>query len=220
MGIAEQLQKIDLFKEVSLTDLEALVARMEVQTFARGEEVFRENDQGDKMYIIRHGRIRIFMKDPSGTEITLTHYSDNQIFGELSPLDNKKRSASAAAADDLEVLVLDRDHFIEFLHERPTTGLAMMRSLSQRLRNTTAYLEENKPSRLKAPPQTETSSQEISRKAATPFLANLLDEVNSPDTHELSPSETPLKRAGGMGIFDRIAALDEERRTHKEEDDK
>jgi CRP-like cAMP-binding protein len=142
MSVAEELKKTELFKEVDLTDLEALVTRMESHQFEGGQTLFHEGDTGDTMYIIQEGRIRITMRGKEGEEIILTHYKENEIFGELSPIDQRPRSASAIAEDFLRVLALDRTTFLNFLAERPQIGVAMMRSLSQRLRNTTTFIEE------------------------------------------------------------------------------
>jgi CRP-like cAMP-binding protein len=141
MSIAEQLQTATLFKGVSLSDLEALVHLMRRQSFPEGAVLFEKESIGDSVYIILSGHIRIYTQDAEGHELTIRHYGPTQIFGEFSVIDQRPRSASAAAADPLEVLILHRDDFLAFLKERPLMGLAMMRGLAERLRYTTTYLE-------------------------------------------------------------------------------
>lgn len=92
------------------------------------------------MYLILSGRVRIYTHDAEGREFTIRHL--DKMFGEFSMLDGKPRSASADAAGSLEVLVLHRDDFLAFLEERPLVGLAMMRDLVERVRYTTAYLQQ------------------------------------------------------------------------------
>ncbi|MBZ0307270.1 MAG: cyclic nucleotide-binding domain-containing protein [Anaerolineae bacterium] len=53
--VAKQLQQTDLFREVELVDLEALVQRMKPLSFSPGEVLFQANAPGDTMYIIRGG---------------------------------------------------------------------------------------------------------------------------------------------------------------------
>jgi CRP-like cAMP-binding protein len=181
MNVAEQLQQIDLFREVALDDLYALTERLKREFFPKGTVLFHANDIGDTMYIIEKGRIRIFMHDEQGEELTLTHYGVNEIFGELSPIDGLARSASAAAVEDLEVLALHQEDFLAFLDERPQIGLAMMRSLSERLRNTTTYLEEYRPARFEVP---EPASGEMMRRGAQGMVADILDEVDNTKTRD------------------------------------
>jgi len=140
--IAQQLKKTNLFADVALEDLQALSKVMEPLTFSPGVVVFNLGDRGDAMYIIQSGRIRIFIFDNEGQELTLMHYGENEVFGEFSLLDDKPRSASAAAAEMLTVFMLRRDDFLNFLSNRPLVSIAMMRSLAQRARYTTSYVEE------------------------------------------------------------------------------
>ncbi|NDJ76924.1 MAG: cyclic nucleotide-binding domain-containing protein [Chloroflexi bacterium] len=138
--IAEQLEHSPLFKGVELADREALIKLMRHQTFAADEVLFPKDSVGDSIYVIVSGQIRIFTEDTQGNEFTIRHLKAPNTFGELSMLDQKPRSASAAAAEPVEVLVLHRDDFEMFLRERPRVGLSMMRNLVDRVRYTTTYL--------------------------------------------------------------------------------
>ncbi|MBI5959379.1 MAG: cyclic nucleotide-binding domain-containing protein [Chloroflexi bacterium] len=139
MNIAEQLANSPLFKGVEVAEREALIRVMQRRTYRQGEILFHKGDPGDSMYLILSGRVRIFMHDEQGNELTIRHLSE--MFGEFSVLDQQPRSASAAAADNLEVLVLHRDNFLAFLREHPLVGISMMRNLSERVRYTTTYLQ-------------------------------------------------------------------------------
>ena len=226
MSLADQLQETKLFQDVDLTDLEDLITRMEAKTFPRGSVLFNLGDEGDAMYIIRSGRIRIYMYDRD-EEITLRYYGKNDIFGELSLLDRQPRSASAAAAEELDVLRLDRENFIAFLFERPSIGLAMMRSLSQRLRFTTDYLEQYKPKRFER--ETVDRRQQFRRGAEGQQIADILDRVSEESEDEepieaMSPIEVPYKAGQAQptsdlnfdaahkmgGVFGKLAQIEEE----------
>jgi CRP-like cAMP-binding protein len=141
MEISKQLQETELFEHVDPDTLAALAANMHHRVFSQGDVLFRVGEMGDAMYIILSGQVRIFTVN-QGHELTLMHYGPTEIFGEFTLLDNKPRSASAAAATPLEVMVLHRKDFMDFLTARPQVSLAMMRSLSRRARYTTAYVEE------------------------------------------------------------------------------
>lgn len=140
MDTATRIENYALVKGVSQADREALIQVMHRQEFHDGEIVFRKGDPGDSMLIILAGRVRIFTHDADGNEFTLRYLSE--MFGEFAMLDQQPRSTFAAAAGELDVLVLHRDDFIAFLRERPLVGLAMMRNLVERVRYTTAYLQQ------------------------------------------------------------------------------
>lgn len=141
IDLVEKLSSSEVFKGVDRADLEALIAKMERRNYATGEVLFNKGDDGDRMYEIISGSIRIFAHDTHGNELTLVVRRAGEVVGELALLDDQPRSASAAAAEPLEVLILQRDAFLEFLRERPAVGLQMMRTLTGRIRYTTNYLQ-------------------------------------------------------------------------------
>jgi CRP-like cAMP-binding protein len=141
MTTAEELKKFPLFKSVELNELEALVRLMEQQSYPVGAVLFEKDQPGDAMYLIRAGQVRIFLRDTQGNEITFRHYSAGQVVGEFALIDDKPRSASADVAEALDVMILSRDNFLTLLQERPVLGVEMMRSLAERVRYTTSYLE-------------------------------------------------------------------------------
>jgi len=141
MNIAEQLEGSDLFKGVSLVDREALVKVMRQQPYPAGAVLFEKDAAGDSLYVILSGRIRVYTHDSQGNEFTIRYYGPSDIVGEFAILDQKPRSASAAAVEPSEVLILHRDDFLKFLQERPVVGLSMMKHLVDRVRYTTIYLQ-------------------------------------------------------------------------------
>jgi CRP-like cAMP-binding protein len=141
MTIAEELKKFTLFKSVEIEALEALVRLMEQRSFPAGTVLFEKDQPGDSMYLIRGGRVRVFLRDAQGNEITFRHYGPGQIVGEFALIDEKPRSASADVVEAADVMILSRENFLALLKERPMLGVEMMRSLAERVRYTTSYLE-------------------------------------------------------------------------------
>ncbi len=137
--IAERLAEHVLFKDVDRADREALIRVMERRHFPKGTVLFRRGDPGSAMYIILSGKVRVYTEDAEGNTFTIRDLSE--MFGEFSMLDERPRSASVAAAEDLDVLILHRDDFTRYLREHPMVGLAMMRNLVERVRYTTTYLQ-------------------------------------------------------------------------------
>ncbi len=140
MELIEQLQKTHVLKGVDKPELELLLSKMQRRSYPTGTVIFERGDPGIEMFIILSGLIRIFTYDEYHNPLTLRHYGPGEIFGELSPLDQQPRSASAAAAEPTDVMVLSRDQLLAFVYERPGVGLSMMRSLASRVRYTTDYL--------------------------------------------------------------------------------
>ena len=66
------------------------------KTLEAGETLFREGDEGDQMYLIKSGKIRIVKEMSKGEEKTLAVLEAGAFFGEMAVLDKRPRSASGA----------------------------------------------------------------------------------------------------------------------------
>lgn len=137
----EELRQFPLFRTIDAAALTALAGAMQRRTFPARAVLFRQGDPGEAMLLITAGQVRIFLQDEQGNEITLRTVGAGQIVGEFSLLDHKPRSASASALVALDVLVLQRADFLRLLNERPLVGVELMRSLAERIRYSTSYLE-------------------------------------------------------------------------------
>ena len=105
---------VDLLKEVPLFQLlddderTALAESLDQVQIPSGQTVFQANEPGGTLYIIRSGKVEIFVKDDTGTRMVLEIASGGDFFGEISLLDNGPRSASAVVTEDLDALCLNR----------------------------------------------------------------------------------------------------------------
>lgn len=139
VAMAERLNKIDIFKKVSLANLENLSRAIEVHTYADGETLFEQGDEGDAMFLIEEGQISIHPKTEPDKPIRT--FDTGSVVGEFSLLDGKPRSTSAVARGTLRALVLQRQVFMKFIQSRPVVVLAMLQYLAEKARYTTHSVE-------------------------------------------------------------------------------
>lgn len=99
--------------------------------------LFVEGDPGDRMYIVRSGKVRI-LKREGGQMNTLAEFGPGGFFGEMSLLDNSPRSATVQACEDTELAVVDQPSLTKTLQSQPSWLSALLRVLTVRLRETTA----------------------------------------------------------------------------------
>jgi RsiW-degrading membrane proteinase PrsW (M82 family)/CRP-like cAMP-binding protein len=138
---AERLSRIDIFRNISLADLENLSRAIEVAHFGNGEMLFDKGDQGDAMYLIEQGAIDVYALDHGHREKHLRTFGVGQVVGDFAVLDGEERSARARAQGDLSVLVLRREVFQMFIQSRPQVILAVLAVLAERARYTTRTVE-------------------------------------------------------------------------------
>lgn len=123
------LKGVDLFKNIAGEELSYIAQITDEVECAPSQTIFQEGDQGDAMYLIVDGRVKVH----SGTEV-FAELGNNQCFGEMSILDAEPRSASITALTELILLKIQRDDFAEILAEKPDISRGIIKVLTRRLR--------------------------------------------------------------------------------------
>lgn len=140
MEFTPLLRQIELFEGLSDADLIALSDQLERRAFNAGSMIFSQGDLGTAMYIVESGDVNIHLAGEASRRISLKDIARGEYFGELSLFDEKPRSASALATTDCVLLELQRSTLGDYLHGRPTAAMAILRTMSERLRETNTML--------------------------------------------------------------------------------
>ena len=136
----ETLRQVPLFESLDFEATHELCGLLESLDSKAGTVLFRTGDEGDAMYIIEQGKVRIYVGAQDGHEVTLTELHRGDFFGEMALLDGKPRSADARVAEDARLAVLSREHFLSFVTSNPNVALEMLTALTNRLRHTDELL--------------------------------------------------------------------------------
>jgi uncharacterized membrane protein len=136
----ETLRQVPLFGSLDDEAASELCALLENIDRKASELLFRAGDEGDAMYLIERGKIRIYVRAKDGHEVTLTELGRGDFFGEMALLDGKPRSADARVVESARLAVLSREHFLSFMRSNPNVALAMLTALTNRLRQTDELL--------------------------------------------------------------------------------
>ncbi len=138
----EFLSQVPLFHSLSEEAMKGLLANIRKIRFKKGEALFKKGMDGDSLFIIKRGKVKIVIGSEDGEEIILAIFSVGDFFGEMSLLDGMPRSADAVAIEDTEVMMLNRREFINFLIGNEQAIRSILQSLSMRLRKTDDMLED------------------------------------------------------------------------------
>ncbi len=137
----ESLRSVPLFGSLDDEAARTLRALLEVRELPEGTLLFSAGDAGDAMYLIEDGGVRIYVVDDDEQEVTLAELARGDFFGEMSIIDGKPRSASAAVSAPARLAILKRDDFINFVHGNSDVALKMISAISERLRRTDELLQ-------------------------------------------------------------------------------
>ena len=124
------LANITMFELLDEGDRVALANVVDEVKVPAGQTLFQAGDPGDSLFIVRDGKIELFIKDTAGQKIVLHTAQSGDMFGELAMLDSGARSATALALTDAELLVLDRDDLVLLFQRKPESALHMLASLT------------------------------------------------------------------------------------------
>jgi CRP-like cAMP-binding protein len=131
------LDQIDLFHGLASDERTLVASFMSQHTYAVGETVFSEGDEGDALFIIVRGAASVRIALPVGDRRLVT-FAPGTVFGEMALLDRQKRSATIRADEELVCFVLQRARFDELANDYPKVAMMLManmaREMSHRLR--------------------------------------------------------------------------------------
>jgi uncharacterized membrane protein len=136
----DTLRHVPLFGSLDDEAAAELCHLLESLDSKAGTSLFRAGDQGDAMYLIEHGKVRICVRASDGKEVTLTELGRGDFFGEMALFDGQRRSADAIVAEDARLGILSREHFLSFMRSSPDVALEMLTAMANRLRQTDELL--------------------------------------------------------------------------------
>lgn len=113
--------------------IEALAAQGVQRRYRRGALLIQEGELGDTLYIVLQGRLRAFLGDNSGKELTLGIYGPLEYVGEMS-LDGGPRSANVEALETSICAVVTREVLLAYIAAQPEFALELMSRLIRRAR--------------------------------------------------------------------------------------
>ncbi|MCI5047367.1 MAG: Crp/Fnr family transcriptional regulator [Aquisalinus sp.] len=137
-----ELKKNVFFSAYSDQELEDLFSLARTVTFKSRKEIFGQGDQGDSMFILLSGRVKISTFSTTGKETVLSFLGPGDILGEIALLDEGPRTAAAHVLEETRALQLHRKDFLPFIEKHPRIALQIISVLCQRLRRTDMFVEE------------------------------------------------------------------------------
>jgi CRP/FNR family cyclic AMP-dependent transcriptional regulator len=138
---SDLLSKHYLFGTLRLEQIEEIVALAKEKTFGRSTRIFDKGDPGSSMMVVLRGRVRICSFGIDGQELVFNIMERGDVFGELTLMDGRDRSASAVAMDDSALLVLERADFLPFLERSPQVAIRLVEVLCGHVRRISDSVE-------------------------------------------------------------------------------
>lgn len=116
--------------------LRLLACRGELKRYRKGHRLIEEGEQGDTLFIILSGKVRVFATGDKDREITYGTYGNGDYFGEIS-LDGGPRSASVEALEACTCAVVTTQTLLRHIAEHPEFALDLLAKVIRRVRAAT-----------------------------------------------------------------------------------
>ncbi len=146
------LSNTALFGQLTINDLDGLTRFAKFKSIRTGKVILHKATPGNHVCVITRGEVKLSAMSTDGKEIIFGILGAGEIFGELSILDGRYRSATVTAIEPTELIIITQRDFIPFLKRYPEVAIRLLTTLATRLRLTDEMCEDiffrNLPSRL------------------------------------------------------------------------
>lgn len=132
-----------MFAELDAPELQRISGLCHTRHLAAGEVLFRKGDDGDALFGVRRGQIRIETGASDGARLTLNFLAPGDLFGEVAVLDGQSRTADATAGEPTELFVLRREDILAHLEREPRVAIKLIELLCRRIRWMSERMEES-----------------------------------------------------------------------------
>ncbi len=136
--------EIQVFEEFTDDEVKTIYHYSARTHYQRDEVVFKEKSTEASLYVVLKGKLEAIAYTSDKKKIMLSAIDEGEVFGELSFLDGKERSATILAVKDVELLQISRDSFEKLRLEHPSIAskliMDLARVVSLRLRNADKFI--------------------------------------------------------------------------------
>ena len=137
--IKEQLKKVEIFKNLTETELEKIIKISVVKKLSRENILFYEGEKPEFFYVLLDGFVKFYKTDLKGNEIVIHFFTRPMFLAEMPSFENIPFPATAISMkDDSCFLLIDRNKFLRLLDSDHKFSFYIIKSLSQKVR----YLEQ------------------------------------------------------------------------------
>ncbi len=132
------LRDSELFENQPAEVIRAVLAQGQLLEFGPGDVVFRQGDQGDRLFVVKSGVLEVVATPSDGAEpVVVAYLGVGEVIGELALLTGSPRSATVRSPEHAELFAVDKAVFFDLMDILPAFSRNLCVVLAKRLETTT-----------------------------------------------------------------------------------
>lgn len=131
------IENISIFAGLPASDLELIRQYMVRRSYPKNTIILSEGDSSDSLYLILSGKVKVFLNDENGKEAIINYQETGEYFGELSLIDDYKRSASIMTVEKTDLAVISKQAFHQLMKSKPDIAIHLLKDMVHRIRTLT-----------------------------------------------------------------------------------
>lgn len=133
---------LDVLGDLQTEDMRPLMDRCSWHHYRKDEQIVREFEHDDNIYLIESGTVRVTVFSDDGREVSFTEMGAGENFGELAAIDGGPRSANVIAVEESRILKMPADVLYQLIKLNPSVGIELLNQLSAMVRRLCARIFE------------------------------------------------------------------------------
>ena len=139
------ISTVPIFDTLTRRQKYRLYSSMHVRHYKESEIVFRQDDPGVGLYIVRDGQVDVYNEYSDMTRKKIAELSKGEVFGEIALLNDCPRSATAVAFTETVLLAFFRTDFLNLMDSDPKLGVRLVYRLAKIMAERLRIINEDIP---------------------------------------------------------------------------
>jgi CRP/FNR family transcriptional regulator len=141
-AVINTLRSCQLFTGSAPADLKDIAEISVIKSLEKGEYLFHEGDPAHGFYVVQRGSVNVHRVNATGKEQIIHVFRAGESFAEVALASDRGYPADARALESTQVLLVQKEGFLELVKRQPELALRMLGAMSGHLRVLVAQLED------------------------------------------------------------------------------
>lgn len=124
---------VPIFSSLSRQEMLEVESIAVAKKYARGDMIYMEGDQGDRLYVVHRGLVKVFRLSPNGKEQVIRVLGPGEFMGELALFSPATLTDNAVALEEASLCLIEGTLIKDLMQKHPLIAFKVIEELSKRL---------------------------------------------------------------------------------------